>query len=292
MVCFMNNLTQRVMTATVLITAVVLLLFKASLIVFAGVVYLCGILAIWELWRLIQPNNKISLVLMMSSYSAAAALLQFYALTDFLWIIGFGHSLLTLYLLYYQPKLQTMLVAIYGSILLAVVVYSMVILQAFGSWVLLSAMCLVWLTDAGGYFIGKSLGKKLFKLDFSPNISPKKSWEGAIGGAFIATISTVLALYFSLDTWLLRSANPNNLQVAFPTDFVWQLIILLLPLVLAAYSITGDLVESLLKRQAGVKDSSQLLPGHGGILDRIDALIPVLPLCAAWVIYLESVSVY
>ncbi len=287
----MNNLTQRIMTATVLITAVVLLLFKVSLTVFAGTVYLCGILAIWELWRLTQSNSKVSFVVMMSTYSIAAILLWLYALTDLLWVIGVGHSLLTIYLLYYQPKLQTMLVAIYGSILLAVVVYSMVILQQFGSWILLSAMCLVWLADIGGYFVGKGLGKKIFKLGLAPNISPKKSWEGAIGGAIIASTSTLLALYFSLDTWLLRAGTLNILPTVFSTDFIWQSVIVLLPLILAAYSITGDLVESLLKRQAGVKDSSQLLPGHGGILDRIDALIPVLPLCASWVIYLESISV-
>jgi phosphatidate cytidylyltransferase len=266
----MNNLTQRIVTAALLIVVLVALLFKTSIAVFATVFSVCGLLAVWELWRLVQPHNKSALVLMALAYSCSVLQLWLAQWLDLLWFVGLAHIAVTLYLLRYKPKLQSLLAGLYGSILLAVVVYSIIVLQAINPWVLLSAMWLVWVTDICGYFFGRSLGGKFIKTPLAPNISPKKSWEGAIVGALAATAITLTVVVLNLsDVWVIR---PNARLTS----------IFVLPLLMAAYSITGDLVESLLKRQAGVKDSSQLLPGHGGILDRIDALIPVLPLCAAW----------
>lgn len=134
---------------------------------------------------------------------------------------------------------------------------------------LLSAVAICWAADIFAYVFGKLLGKR--KL--APRVSPGKSWEGAIGGT-----ATVLVLSWSVvlmadqvgflqETWQARAASQTH-----PVLFTIWLIIL------SAYSIVGDLFESLLKRRAGMKDSSQLLPGHGGVLDRIDAQLPVLPL--------------
>jgi phosphatidate cytidylyltransferase len=138
-------------------------------------------------------------------------------------------------------------------------------------------MVLVWIADIGAYFSGKAFGKR--KL--APTISPGKSWEGAIGGGIavllVASISIVLAQ--AAAPWL-QDTFAYKLQARFG----WALTLLAL-LVLVAASVIGDLFESQLKRRAGMKDSSNLLPGHGGVLDRIDALIPVLPLAAligAW----------
>ncbi len=136
---------------------------------------------------------------------------------------------------------------------------------------LLSAMALVWLADIGAYFSGKAFGKR--KL--APSISPGKSWEGAVGGGV-----AVLALA-SLSV-LLAPAAPalaDTFAVRLHAVLGWGATLAILLLVVAA-SVVGDLFESMLKRRAGIKDSSNLLPGHGGVLDRIDALIPVLPLAA------------
>ena len=129
----------------------------------------------------------------------------------------------------------------------------------------LSLLLLVWLADIGAYFSGKAFGKH--KL--APAISPGKTWEGAIGG-WVAVMIVALAAV------LLHAFEPTLYSALWAR---WGAPRALLALtVLVAFSVVGDLFESMMKRQAGVKDSSGLLPGHGGVLDRIDALLPVLPL--------------
>ena len=137
---------------------------------------------------------------------------------------------------------------------------------------ILSVFCLVWMADIAAYFGGRAFGKH--KL--APAISPGKSWEGVWSG-----LAGVILLGF---TWV------HVIDVKLPVDSpsLYTLlvqrhgIVSLLALVfLAAMSVVGDLFESLVKRAAGAKDSSNLLPGHGGVLDRIDALLPVFPLALA-----------
>jgi len=129
----------------------------------------------------------------------------------------------------------------------------------------LSLLLVVWLADIGAYFAGKAFGKH--KL--APAISPGKTWEGAAGGWLAVMIVAAAASMSGVLTPTLFT------DLALRLGSVRALVALT---VLVAFSVVGDLFESLLKRQAGVKDSSGLLPGHGGVLDRIDALLPVLPL--------------
>ncbi|TFW27016.1 phosphatidate cytidylyltransferase [Duganella callida] len=137
---------------------------------------------------------------------------------------------------------------------------------------LLSVMVLVWIADIGAYFAGKAFGKR--KL--APSISPGKSWEGAIGGAVAVLVLAALSIMLAggVAPWL-QDTFAYRLQARFG----WGLALLVL-LVIVMFSVIGDLFESQLKRRAGMKDSSNLLPGHGGVLDRVDALIPVLPMAA------------
>lgn len=117
---------------------------------------------------------------------------------------------------------------------------------------LLAVMMTVWIADSAAYFAGKQFGKR--KL--APQISPGKTWEGAAGAMLaVALYGIILCYLFKLSAWLVLGL-----------------------LCLTVLSIVGDLFESLLKRQAGLKDSSNLLPGHGGVLDRIDGLTSTLPL--------------
>lgn len=121
---------------------------------------------------------------------------------------------------------------------------------------LLAVLVLVWVADSAAYFVGRALGKR--KL--APSISPGKTWEGALGGLAGALVWAIICRRIFEDAaW-----TPYLAAAA----------------ILAAVSIVGDLFESALKRRAGVKDSGALLPGHGGILDRIDSATAVLPLAA------------
>jgi phosphatidate cytidylyltransferase len=133
---------------------------------------------------------------------------------------------------------------------------------------LLSVLLLVWAADVFAYFAGRALGGKFSRGKLAPSISPGKSWEGVWGGM---TGVLVLAL-----GWLwLGEGQSLYARLAQKHGLV---IMLLAAVFMAAMSVVGDLVESLIKRSAGVKDSSGLLPGHGGVLDRVDALLPTLPL--------------
>ncbi|MDO9597881.1 MAG: phosphatidate cytidylyltransferase [Azoarcus sp.] len=140
-------------------------------------------------------------------------------------------------------------------------------LRQLGPWLLLGIMAMVWVADIAAYFSGRAFGRR--KL--APGISPGKTWEGA-AGAVVGVLAFGYAVLYAfggaqVPGWVFG--------IAFPLLFAFT-----------AVSIIGDLFESLLKRQAGVKDSGALLPGHGGILDRIDSLTSTLPLAglvALWV---------
>jgi len=137
---------------------------------------------------------------------------------------------------------------------------------------LLSVFVLVWAADIGAYFAGRALGQKLFPRKLAPAISPGKSWEGALGGAVVVMVVGVVWSQLSPQV----PGVSGNLY-ALLRDAGWPVFVLAV-LFLTVMSVSGDLLESLVKRSAGAKDSSQLLPGHGGVLDRVDALLPVLPL--------------
>jgi phosphatidate cytidylyltransferase len=124
-----------------------------------------------------------------------------------------------------------------------------------GGWILLYLLTLVWLADIGAYFSGRKFGKH--KL--APGISPGKTWEGVAGG-IILNLGWILIVFQFSGGWGIE---------------LWQF--LLIGLASSVISVVGDLYESILKREAMVKDSSKLLPGHGGVLDRIDSLIAATP---------------
>jgi phosphatidate cytidylyltransferase len=156
-----------------------------------------------------------------------------------------------------------------GLVLITAAGQALVISKIQGIVFLLSIVAICFAADIFAYVFGKTFGKR--KL--APRISPGKSWEGALGGlASVVALSWLLVLmaedYPVLgDTWQVLAYE----SWSGPLFTVWLV-------VLGGFSIAGDLFESMLKRRAGLKDSSQLLPGHGGILDRIDAQLPVLPM--------------
>jgi phosphatidate cytidylyltransferase len=135
-----------------------------------------------------------------------------------------------------------------------------------GIVMLLSVLAIVWLADTAAYFAGRAFGKR--KL--APHISPGKTWAGVVGAIVAVVAAAFLAQRLAPDAALLSSRLLDGLGPAAA----------LMLAAIVAVSIVGDLYESLLKRQAGVKDSSHLLPGHGGVYDRVDALLPALPVAA------------
>ena len=139
----------------------------------------------------------------------------------------------------------------------------------FGAWYLVSVLALAWAADIAAYFAGRAFGRR--KL--APTISPGKSWAGVVGGQL-----GVLAMVALVVGYFPRGNFYSDLM-----HHAGWLPGALLVMALAAMSVVGDLVESLMKRSMGMKDSSHLLPGHGGVLDRIDALLPILPLSMALV---------
>lgn len=134
---------------------------------------------------------------------------------------------------------------------------------------LLSAMAVIWAADVGAYFVGRAFGRR--KL--APRVSPGKSWEGAFGG-----LAVVLVLAFAVLAWVPDSGAMAALFPHWLADRAGIGVTVFVLVAMVALSIIGDLYESLLKRARGVKDSGRLFPGHGGMLDRIDALVPTMPL--------------
>ncbi len=142
---------------------------------------------------------------------------------------------------------------------------------------LLSVLLLVWVADIFAYFAGRTFGGRFSKGKLAPSISPGKSWEGVWGGMAGVVVLSLAWVYVGAVSGGAGFWGEPTLYSRLAANH--GIVIMLLAVIfLAAMSVVGDLVESLIKRSAGVKDSSGLLPGHGGVLDRVDALLPTLPL--------------
>lgn len=168
-----------------------------------------------------------------------------------------------------------------GLLLLVAAWIAMVQARERGVNFLLSVLALVWVADIAAYFAGRAFGGRFFAVKLAPAISPGKTWEGAVGG--------LLGVFLLGMAWTQIDARWPGWGASLHT-LLWQRgagVAVLCWTFLAAMSIVGDLVESLVKRSAGVKDSSGLLPGHGGVLDRVDALLPTLPLAMMLLSVLE-----
>ena len=268
-------LKTRVITALVLLAVLLPILFLLPAI-YLGAFFLAAVLAAaWEWSTLLNPQARRAawlyalfclaiilflLVMQNPSWQFALLLLSvifWFFIAPFILAKGINLSL---------QKLRPFYVVL-GLILLPATWFSLVFLRELGLVFLLTSIALVWVADIGAYFIGKAFGKRKLAIQ----ISPGKSVEGAIGGLVLSygyALLCVMCLPFE-----------STIFGAWAIRFGWVAMFLMVT-VLVAFSIFGDLFESQLKRLAGVKDSSHLLPGHGGVLDRVDALIPTMPIAA------------
>lgn len=263
-------LKTRVITALVLLAVLLLVLFSKSFLFFALLTAAFFFAATWESFRLFHSRLPLLAAVVWTGaftfivfQGNASGVTLLFGLCVAIWAIrlvpslalglppldGFGNRLLN---------------GVYGIAILGCFIAIVALFQRSPLY-LLSVMAIVWIADIGAYFAGKAFGRR--KL--APSISPGKSWEGVIGG-WLAVLLLAGA----------SAAHPSLGDTFAPRVFAkweWSGFLVVMTLLVAA-SIVGDLFESQLKRRAGMKDSSNLLPGHGGVLDRIDALIPVLPL--------------
>ena len=272
-------LKQRVITALVLLAVLLPTLFARATWPFALLTLLGFSAAGWEWSRLNgAAGSAIALAVALGAacaaafgagWGAAAPAGAWWGAT-LVWVLG-GAWLLRNGTVAWPQLPKGLRIAI-GLVLLWTAWLALVNAKAIGINFILSVFCLVWAADIAAYFGGRAFGRR--KL--APSISPGKSWEGVWSGMAGALVLAVV--------WLLVERRPAVDSASLYSTLEAHSGIALMALVvifLAAMSVVGDLFESLVKRSAGAKDSSSLLPGHGGVLDRIDALLPVFPIALA-----------
>ncbi len=256
-------LRARLLAAAVMIPAAILWVWLAPPLVFAAVAALILLVAAWEWARLAGVNSKMGrsiwLVLVLGLlalawWGASQSVWDFFPLLWALlafWVVillglmrgGLGNS---------RPGLL-----LQGVLVLVPAFFALLLIRGMdaGAGLVFALLLVVWGADAGAYFTGRAVGHH--KL--APQLSPGKTWEGLLGGLLLAAVAGVLASVWS----------PVPVQALVP-----------LAVATAAFSVVGDLAESRLKRVANTKDSGHLIPGHGGVLDRIDSLCAAAPVFA------------
>ena len=273
-------LKQRILTALILLAVLLPALFSTSPWPFAALTLLFVAAAGWEWSRLNgQPGGVawvLGLVLGLGCLAAWQAgwvrqapqavwwLAAVILILGGAWALRAGPQA--------WPRVPRLLRQVLGLVALWVAWLAMAQARHQGVNFVLSVMALVWAADIAAYAGGRAFGRH--KL--APAISPGKTWEGAVSGA-LAVVVLALAWRAADAAWAMDSSSLYSR--------LWKdggtVVAVGACLALAAMSVAGDLIESLVKRAAGAKDSSGLLPGHGGVLDRVDALLPVFPLALA-----------
>ncbi len=273
-------LKQRVITAIVLLAILLPALFYPHPAVFAGVVLILMAAGAWEWGRLTGCSFAVSVVLaaVCVALCATSWVLGWVALPlTTLWIVATAVWVLGAAWLLRSgvpgwPRIPQPVRVVVGVLALWLAWLAVVQARIIGINFLLSVMTLVWMADIAAYFAGRTFGLRFTKNKLAPAISPGKSWEGVWGG--VAGVLILGVVWMLLDRALSASVLSFYSRLAVPG--LWMLVLGVL--FMSCMSVVGDLIESLVKRSAGAKDSSQLLPGHGGVLDRVDALLPTLPI--------------
>jgi phosphatidate cytidylyltransferase len=294
-------LLKRIATAVVLIPIVVLLVLRAPVPLLAAVTAVIALLTIHEFLKLtesygVQPVRLPTYIfvglffLLLAANSGQEKPLLSTAI--FIYALGFASAIapfLFLTIAMRRTELSTGYPAAAASVFsftyIALPLGMLVQLrqQWAGALFLLYLLLVVWAGDIFAYFVGKSIGRHLM----APRISPKKTWEGAVASLVASVAVGVLLFQYAtpLSSAMLQAGLIQRRDGLFGLEQPAMGPILLLTIALNIAAQLGDLVESLIKRGAGVKDSGAMLPGHGGMLDRIDALLfaaPVLWYYAAW----------
>ncbi len=278
----MSGLAQRVITALVLLALLVPALLADVAWPFEVLTLLLIGAAGWEWARLNQAGDGLAwgmgLALLLACAAALAVGWTVAAPSSLWWLaVALWATGATLALRVGPagwPQLARPLRWLLGLLALWAAWLAMAQARHIGLNFILSVFCLVWVADIAAYFAGRAFGRR--KL--APRVSPGKSWEGVYGG--VAGVLVLAVAWGLLEQRLAAQSNSLFGHLLATLGWVGAALALLL---LAGTSVVGDLMESLVKRAAGAKDSSRLLPGHGGVLDRIDALLPVFPLALALV---------
>lgn len=257
-------LKTRIVTACLLVAVFIPALFMLSNALWAYVTLAISLLALHE-WsgmiKLTSLQNRLYLLITGIAGLIVVSLMTQYGFHVFFFkslMVFFVAALFWLLLVPFWFKTRCLIsnklvMATLGLLLIASLWLALICAKGADPWLLLTLLATIWIADTAAYFAGKNFGKH--KL--APTISPGKTWEG-VAGALIAVTVFGAILYVGFDV--------KQLAV-FPA--LWLVTIL---------GVAGDLFESMIKRQAMLKDSGSLLPGHGGILDRIDGIIPSLPI--------------
>lgn len=269
-------LKTRIITAFALVAGLVAAVLFTTTTTWALITLLIALLAMNEWSNLVRLKNghrySMLMIMLLSGLLIAfmhvsplymyqhVVTMTILALSVLFWLI-----IAPIWLFTRKPCSSSFLMSVLGLFLILAIWIALVGLHAIHPILLLGAIATVSIADSAAYFAGKTFGRH--KL--APEISPGKTWEGVFGALLAVTLYGV-ALWYVMGFGL------------------WVMICLWL---LVALGIIGDLTESLLKRRADIKDSGQLLPGHGGILDRIDGLMPALPM-TLFIIYLSFIAGY
>lgn len=273
-------LKQRIITAVVLLAILLPAIFYPSPVPFACVMLVMIGAAAWEWGRLNGYGPRMSVFLGVEMVVLCALswwlglleqrLMGVWLAASAAWVLG--GALLLRVAVPGWPRIPRAVRLVAGLLALWVAWMAAVQARIWGINFLLSLLVLVWVADVFAYFAGRRFGLKFARSKLAPSISPGKSWEGVWGG-MVGVLVLALA-------WVWADASAQATVASLYTRLAgrgWWLLLIGV-LFLAAMSVVGDLVESLVKRSAGVKDSSNLLPGHGGVLDRVDALLSTLPI--------------
>ncbi|VVO27560.1 phosphatidate cytidylyltransferase [Pseudomonas fluorescens] len=264
-------LKQRIITALILLPIALCGFFLLEGTGFALFIGLVVTLAAWEWARLAGFTAQPVRI----AYAALVALLLFFmhvlpGLAPWVLAAAVIWWLLATFLVLTYPRTSEQWASaaskwVIGLLILLPAWQGLVLIkqQPLGNWLIMAVMVLVWGADIGAYFSGRAFGKR--KL--APKVSPGKSWEGVYGGLLASLLITAVV-------GLVRDWSAAQMMMGLIGAAVVVLI-----------SVVGDLTESMFKRQSGIKDSSNLLPGHGGVLDRIDSLTAAIPIFAVllWV---------
>ena len=276
---------QRVITGAICAIVLIGALCLMNTIIFPIFVSALSIIAVWEIEKAVGLKNKLIMVLSLLLSSVVPFIVHFKADVP---VAAFGGAYVVLVLIFMllefeTTKFEQAITAIFASVC---VPYSFSLMVVFrdinehiagytkidGIYLLLFAFFSSWMTDTFAYFVGSMLGKH--KL--CPKISPKKSVEGAIGGVVGAVLLNVLLLFVFKKFFFTEETGLSYIAVIF------------LSIVLSIVSMFGDLIASTIKRNYGIKDFGNLIPGHGGIMDRLDSVLFVMPVLYSAIYFINA----